>query len=142
MKVEFANNPNIDLTQINTSMELDSGQRIAILTVDDYKIYIETQGYVRVEYNPRKGGRAQERGSETYRHASEFPPELMKLFHNGKADRSKKVYIDENNWFEIFVEKKGVLLESDVVDVEGYNPQELFCLLWDSYTEWEKELNK
>ena len=80
------------LTEINDSMELDSGQVVATLETNDLLIEIRVEGYVRVVFN-----------NEVYKASSQFPKELLELFHNGKAYNDERVYIDDNNWFEVAI---------------------------------------
>ena len=80
------------------SMCYDSGTIMASCDIDDFKVSIEVVGEVNVEY---KG--------ETYRHASDFPRELLNAFKDdlsaqaiflGLAD---DIYIHQNNWYEVFI---------------------------------------
>ena len=114
----------VDLSGINTSMELDSGQELARLYDGDRCATLEVQGDVRVIYE-----------NELYKAPSQFPEELMKLFHDGKADNKHGVETAFNNWFELFVwkvekdDKSNEKLDfaglSDVVDAEGMTPDEI-----------------
>lgn len=36
--------------------------------------------------------------------ASNFPTELMELFESGLVDTDERVYIHENNWWEVFID--------------------------------------
>lgn len=116
----------IDLTDINSSMELDSGMEIACLTKGPYRILLEVCGEVKVYY---KG--------EAFYSASDMPDELRELFHNRTAYEHPEVDSVYNNWFEVFYEEwNGINWNdvgwSDVVDAEGKNPIELEALLEDS----------
>lgn len=124
----------VDLSNINTSMELDSGQELARLYDDDLCATLEVRGDVRVLYE-----------DELYKAPSQFPEELMKLFHDGKADSYHGVEIAFNNWLEVFVwkvvkddkgnEKLDFAGLSDVVDAEGNTPDEIRGLLSDCIKE-------
>ena len=133
MKFEF--NTYIDLTNINDSMELDSGQVIAELKIGRWHLSLEVRGEVRVTYNPDENG-SYENGV-VYRWASYFPKKLLRMFHDGETADAKNVYVDENNWFELFVEKDGKSVNSEVVDAEGCGPQELFGMLVEAYKEYK-----
>lgn len=124
----------VDLSNINTSMELDSGQELARLYDGDLCATLKVVGDVRVIYE-----------DEIYKAPSQFPEELMKLFHDGKADKNHGVEIAFNNWFEVFVwkvwkddkgnEKLDFAGLSDTVDVERNTPGEICGLLADCIKE-------
>lgn len=117
----------IDLTDINDSMELDSRQIVAELTDGEYSASLEVNGEVRVTYN-----------GTTYKCASQMPEELIKMFHNGNF--YKDVYVDMNNWFEVFIDKNGKWTGySDVCDCEGMNPTEIEGFLKDCIDVYIKE---
>ena len=110
------------LFNINDSMELDSGQSLAELTMGDITVEIRVEGYVRVVYE-----------GQTYKCASQFPDELREMFHDGTwKDLDEEVlFIDNNNWFEIFLYERGEYRYSDVVDGGWKNPVELFKEMYD-----------
>jgi len=124
----------VDLSGINTSMELDSGQELARLYDGDLCTTLKVVGDVRVIYK-----------DEIYKAPSQFPEELMKLFHDGKADSKHGVEIAFNNWFEVFVWKVGKDDKGnetldfaglcDVVEAEGNTPDEIRGLLADCIKE-------
>lgn len=124
----------VDLSGINTSMELDSGQELARLYDGDLCATLKVVGDVRVIYE-----------DELYKAPSQFPEELMKLFHDGKADSEHGVEIAFNNWFELHIWKVGKDDKGnekldfaglcDVVDVEGNTPHEIRGLLADCIKE-------
>ena len=123
LKDEFQSN--IDLTNINSSMELESGQEIARLRRGDRMVTIEVRGEVRVVYK-----------KQTYKSVSQMPEELIQMFRNGKAFNSKKVFVDMNNWFEVFTWtlQDGKLVwtgNSDVADVENNTPEQMRAFLTD-----------
>lgn len=125
---------NIDLTDINDSMELDSGQEVARYDKDDFCVTIEVKGSVRVIYK-----------DEVYKTASKMPDELLKLFHDGKADDNPGVYIDMNNWFESLFWKRNEKNElewtgfSDVEYCEGLEPKTLEKYTKDCYDSYLEE---
>ena len=139
METQFNTNPKIDLTRINDSMELDSGQCLASLKVNGYEITLEVRGSVNVTYNPNSETTYE--GGDVYRYASDFPTDLLQMFHDGKTADAPNVYVDENNWFEVFVEKDGKFIDSEVIDAEGMNPAELFSMLWETYQDYVKDSN-
>lgn len=124
----------VDLSGINTSMELDSGQELARLYDGDLCATLKVVGDVVVIYK-----------DEIYKAPSQFPEDLMKLFHEGKADSKHGVEIAFNNWFEIFVwkvvkdnksnEKLDFAGLCDVVDAEGNTLDEIRGLLSDCIKE-------
>lgn len=114
----------VDLSDINTSMELDSAQELARLYDGDMFATLDVRGDVRVNYE-----------GKLYKTPSRFPEKLKKLFHDGKADSKHGVEIAYNNWFELFVwkivkddkgnEKLDFTGLSNVVDAEGMTPDEI-----------------
>lgn len=120
----------VDLSGINTSMELDSGQELARLYDGDLCATLKVVGDVHVIYK-----------DDIFKTPSQFPEELMKLFHDGKADSKHGVETAFNNWFEVFVwkarkddkgnEKLDFAGLCDVVDAEGNTPDEIRGLLAD-----------
>lgn len=113
----------IDLSDINDSMELDSGQTIATLVEGNMMAELRVVGDVRVLY---KG--------EIYKHASSMPEDLIRIFHEGKASEAEQKGLLEigcNNWFESFIYMKNAKGQrvwtgwSDVTDDEGSSPKEI-----------------
>lgn len=138
MNLNFHLNPKIDMEKIKDSMQLDSNQTIAHLKVDDWDITLEVKGDVRVQWNPDPKGDPGD--GKVYRHASDFPDELKKLFEQGYyPDGVPNLYVDDNNWFEVFVEKNGRFVDSDVVDAEESSPADLFSMLYDTYLIYKKQ---
>lgn len=131
----------VDLSDINTSMELDSGQELARLYDGDLCATLEVVGDVRVIYK-----------DEIYKTPSRFPEDLMKLFHDGKANSEHGVEIAFNNWFELYVwkvmkddkgnEKLDFAGLSDVVDAERNTPGEICGLLADCIKECRAAINE
>jgi hypothetical protein len=98
------------LLGIHDSMELDSGQCVASLEVNDsILVTINVEGYVRVVFN-----------DVAYKASSQMPDELTDLFHEGKAYDDERVYIDNNNWFEAFIYYKN----------PDYNPKDKKSVKW------------
>ena len=137
MKLDFHLNPAINLEEVKDSMQLDSGQTIAHLKVDNYDITLEVRGEVRVVWTPDPENEPDR--SEVYKHASDFPDELMAVFASGEGTaEDPRIYVDDNNWFEIFIDKDGRNVQYDTADAEELNPQQVFSLLWDSFIEFRK----
>lgn len=138
MILEF--NSKFDLTNINDSMELDSGQTVAQLRIKldadnpnhddtDVLITLEVQGDVKVFYK-----------NEMYKCASQMPDELIKIFHDGYEDpEAIGLNVCENNWFEIYIEEDGQCVLSDVACPEGMNNIEMLSMMLDVYKEYVKE---
>lgn len=130
MKLEFT--ANINLENINDSMELDSGQVVAQLKMKDEEsgkditVTLEVQGHVKVYY---KDG--------MYKCASQMPEELIKLFHDGyESETEHDLSVIENNWFEIYIEEPDQCLHSDVAYPEGMNRFELLAMMIDVYKDY------
>lgn len=120
----------LDLSEINDSMELDSNIEVARIENENYALTLEVQGSVRVIYKDC-----------IYKAACQMPDELIQLFHDGKAYNSKDVYVDMNNWFEVFFweKKDGKLIWTnwcDVVDCETSTPKELESMMYDWFMEY------
>lgn len=142
MVLHFKNN--IDLSNIKDSMQLVSDQVVAELKTDNFLVTLEVKGLVTVLYNPDPNGDAED--GQVYNSASEFPPELMDIFAQGKANELPNICVNENNWFEAFVEftntneSARVLIGNELVDAEGLNEREVFEMLYDIYSEyWEED---
>ena len=107
IKLNYCN----DYKEIGDSMCFDSTFKFLtaqLMREKDGSIFdvtIEVQGYVSVVF---KG--------DCISCFSEMPDELKKMFEDGSAYDSDLVVINENNWWEVFVEENGVLLDSDVME--------------------------
>lgn len=124
MKIQFNYSLPIAPEEVADSMQFDSGQSLAELRYDGWLASLEVRGEVRVVWNPDPGGTTE--GGTAYRHASDFPEDLMDVFaHPEKHDREsmQNLFVDDNNWFEVFVEKDGRFVESFVVDLKDYKPE-------------------
>lgn len=113
-------NSYIDLSDVNSSMELDSGQEVARLEKGKYVVTLEVRGDVKVQYRDC-----------TYRCASNMPEELIQMFHEWKPEYEKVVNCVMNNWFELFLWEKGEdgMLHwsgiSDVCDAENEDKESI-----------------
>jgi len=99
-----------DFKSIGDSMTVDSGYEFLSATLRDkdgqeYKITIKAQGDVRVDY---KG--------ERFRYFTDMPDELQRIFLNGSSRYHPDVTIHNNNWWEVFMYKGDVLVDSFVFD--------------------------
>lgn len=148
--ITFYLNPDIDMTKIKDSMQIDSGTTIAILKTKNHFISLEVRGEVKVFFNPDKSGEPTD--GDYYTSPSEFPQELKDLIAENTEIYRKdgdtkgiehtwslddRVYISENNWFEIFKGKNATdpVPNADVVDAEGLTPGEILSLM----LEWDRE---
>lgn len=137
-------NPDIDMTQIKDSMQIDSGTTIATLKTKNHFISLEVRGEVKVWFNPDKNG--EPTNGDYYIYPSEFPQELKDLIakkteiyrkdgdnkgieHTWSLD--DRVYMSENNWFEIFKgeDENDTALSADTIDIEGYTPEEILGVM-------------
>jgi hypothetical protein len=96
MKIELNLAPNF--FNIGDSMCFDSGTTImsadiCIENKADVQIDLRACGHVKVDFC-----------DDVYKCASNFPTELMELFENGLVDTDERVYIHENNWWEVFID--------------------------------------
>lgn len=94
----------MNLKDCTDSMLFDNGERIAIYGTDDNYVALDVYGDVRVEY-----------GEDIYCRASEFPPKLIRLFKEGKANSEHGVYVGYNNWFDYVHVLNGCIMSDDVV---------------------------
>lgn len=101
----------VNIDKLPDSMCYDSNTTICTYTNGSDRIDIEVRGYVTVWYN-----------GEVYRHYSDMPKELQKLFTTGEAYSNDKISIQENNWYEVFFNYDE---HYDIVDIDGYTPTEL-----------------
>ena len=140
MKVNFKTNPGIPFRDIHDSMQLDSGTDIATLEIGHYRLKEHVVGDVRVFWNPDPARSWEDEGTETYRHASQMPEELLRIFGGDKpwSDYSN-LHVVNNNWFEVTVRYKGVVVYSDLDDMDTLDPHDLFTSLWDMYLEFKKD---
>ena len=96
MKIELNLAPNF--FAIGDSMCFDSGTTImsadiCIENKADVQIDLRACGRVKVDFC-----------DDVYKCASNFPTELMELFESGLVDTDERVYIHENNWWEVFID--------------------------------------
>lgn len=97
----------LDEDKAQDSMCYDSGTQICSYGNKDSHVNIVIRGYVTVDYK-----------DERYRHASEMPDELIKMFRNGKAYKHPdQIFILENNWYEVDWIKNGECVDGDVFEI-------------------------
>lgn len=129
-----------DLTKITDSMQIDSDELLAEMEKNGFTATLEVRGDVKVWWNERAGDPME---GECYTYPSEFPEKLKQLIAGGyTADEGHwtldpRLYISENNWFELFVSEPGyeTIPDAEVVDVEGLNDKEVFDLLYEAIEE-------
>lgn len=139
-----------DLTEIRDSMLLDSDTIVAYLSDEttNRSVSLVVRGYVDVRWCPEVD--FVNSVVERYRQPSEFPKELKELIaKDPNWMNDPRVCVDENNWFEIFVDERVENntfwnnLFSDVVDVESNTPEQIKDLLLQTYEEiCEENYNK
>ena len=124
----------IDLSDINDSMELDSGSVVAELREDKYMLELRVCGEVRVDF-----------GDDRYTCASNMPDELLQIIHDGKLFEFEddRIEVIDNNWFELFLyEWKDDMWvwtgSSDLWDCEGYSADELKVEMENILDEWKE----
>ena len=124
----------LDMTPFNSTMELDSNTKVARLEVStdigDICATVNIIGDVRVHY-----------GNDIFKCASQMPEELIRKFHNWKPEYEKDVEVGNNNWAELtlYTKQGDEYVDancSDVVDVEGCNPEQIKNILFDSINEY------
>ena len=142
--ITFWLNPDIDMTKIVDSMQIDSETTIATLKTSKHFLSLEVRGDVKIFFNPDKNGEPE--AGDCYRYPSEFPQGLKDLI-SGKETIFRKdgdtkgiehawalddrVYMDMNNWFELFIgeDENDSTPFSTTVDIEGYTPEQIFKLM-------------
>ena len=135
-------NTEIDMTTITDSMQLDSNQVIASMQIDGMEASLEVRGDVKVWWNEKAGDPTE---GELFTDPSEFPDQLKRLIANGYTSddghwtNDPRLWIENNNWFEIFVGPIGTCAPSaDLVDAEGSTPKDLFELLYDAIKDYKE----
>ena len=124
-----------DTSVIKDSMQLDSGETIACMKARGKRASIEVQGAVKVWWNPNVADGSSPTDGEYYNRPSEFPKELKSLILNNREwENDERVYVSENNWFELFVydSDDDRLPVSDVVDIEYLSVNEIREMLLDA----------
>ena len=125
----------IDLSDINDSLLLDSGNIIAQYIAPDEKVMftLEVMGDVKVYYD-----------DETYKYPSNFPKELVEKIKNKDWEG---VEVGNNNWFEILEYQKSDKGEwcwdgySDVVEAELSSFDKIVSVFEDWTKNFEEEHN-
>ena len=117
----------VDLTNINDSMELDSGKIIARMNRGNTWASLEVRGGVKVRFYEK-----------TYTSPFEFPKDLKELIHERRDwYHDENVYLTDRNWFEIFRwEGEHGVPEADVTDAENLTPVEVFNMLYGAIMSW------
>ena len=136
----FYLNDEVNTETLKDSMQLDSHTLIANLNHKDIKAYIEVVGEVAVWWRENEDSD----NGELYTIPSYFPKNLKELIKNDDEwFNDPRLYINMNNWFELFVERKGenVPLHSECINVEGLTPREIFELLYHAIADEIEEGN-
>ena len=141
-----------EMKETKDSMQFDSEKTIATLKTDNCYLTLEVRGEVYVCFSEKN----MDDNSETCRRPSEFPQALKDLIAGkspvlsaeGKVEPEGtpwecdyRVYVGNNNWFELFVWTDDTCSEfvtSDVCDAEGLTPEQIL----DMMLEFEKEVLK
>lgn len=120
-----------NLENVKDSMQFNSNTEIALLTLGNGKTAsIEVGGEVMVEWN-----------GERYSSPSEFPQELKNLIEtDDRWEDDERVYIHNNNWFELFYNASDSCPEHcEVVDVERKSKKEIYELMVDTINKCESK---
>lgn len=129
--MSFWMNPDIDLTKIVDSMQLESNQVVAELEEEGAKATLEVRGDVKVFWSPIADIEPLD-GGMYLQSVSEFPEELKQLIASSSTwwQCEERVYVAESNWFEVFYGTKEYPdSRYDVVDAEGMTVDEVRELL-------------
>ena len=117
---------NLDSDKVLDSMCYDSGEVICSYGTEDNYVQIVVRGFVKVFYK-----------DETYRHFSDMPEDLQKLFLEGKYDKLAKVAETwENNWHEVEYIEDGVYHDGDVAEFGTPATKEEMEGICKEYLEW------
>lgn len=93
------------IDRLPDSMCLDSNTFVCSYEDNGDIVEIVVRGYVTVDFNGNR-----------YTCFSNMPEELQKLFETGKAYEDERVYISENNWYEVFYNTDE---DYDVAEIDG-----------------------
>ncbi|MCR5669649.1 MAG: hypothetical protein K6G10_01470 [Butyrivibrio sp.] len=104
-----------DCSNITDSMLLSSGTKIASIKANGQECTIEVRGDVRVNFKREDDGYL-----DVYKDVSKMPKELVEMIRDGSYLDSDRVYIGDNNWFEIFYKDY-----TELIDCEGEGPEQL-----------------
>ena len=140
----FSINSDCDLTQIRDALQLDSDTFVAGLRTSKFCADIWVKGEVDIQY--AADGNFDEHG-ESFSKASDYCDGLKALLRDPNIDiwSDPRIYIRNNNWFEVFLYEgpeasyQG-FMSSDVVDLEGSTPEELYQFLHHCIYALEHEL--
>ena len=134
--MKFWVNDDIDMTQITDSMQLDSDTQIASMEFHGITAYLDVKGEVKVWWNSNAETDDLDemfKCGDYYKYPSEFPQELKDLIKEDRGwDCDPRVYVSENNWFDLAIFYDDEYIGSDVVDVEGFTYADLFNFLHES----------
>lgn len=122
-----------DISNINDSLLIDSNTIIAEYIGKDYDASIEVRGEVKIIHNLDNGG------MDIFKTPSDYPDWLKKSITEENLSERNDIYIDANNWFEVFIwDKEGNCITSDVVDCENNSFDQLAGIMTDFVDEFRK----
>ena len=125
-------NPDIDITKIRDSMQLDSGTVIAEMETPDAFVSLEVQGDVCVYFHTED---APQGFDGPYTKPSSFPDELKALIAGEEPVRGaenwlydRRVCVYANNWFELFIgkDKNDLCSKSFLVNIDNMTNEGLY----------------
>ena len=125
-------NPDIDMTKIRDSMQLDSETVIAEMETPNALVSLEVQGDVCVFFHTED---APQGFDGPYTKPSSFPDKLKSLIAGEEPVRGAKswlyderVCVDANNWFELFIgkDKSDLCSKSFLVNIDNMTNEGLY----------------
>lgn len=128
----------VQMNNIISSLQLDSGVEIAELSDDRFRITIEVIGEVRLLWspNPKTAPR------QAYATPSQFPAELKEIIANElEGKETNTPIVEDSNWFEIVIEDKR---DKNIIDTYETYPElmtseQVEMCLWEA---WSKYCNR
>lgn len=120
----------VPLKDCGISMLFDRGTEVASYELTDADgggvVSLYVCGDVRIDFE-----------GTIYRYATEMPDELRELIRNGKLDEDERVYVWENNWFEVLLNRNGTQYYCDE-PIDGYwESEDALRAELDECIEWE-----
>lgn len=128
----------IQMDNIISPLQLDSGVEIAELSNDRFRAIIEVIGEVRLRWSPDPKTTPR----QAYDTPSQFPAELKEIIANElEGKETNTPIVEDSNWFElVIVDKK----EKNIIDTyetypEQMTSEQIEMCLWEA---WSKYCNK
>ena len=128
----------VQMNNIISSLQLDSGVEIAELSDDRFRITIEVIGEVRLLWSPDPKTAPR----QAYATPSQFPAELKKIIANElEGKETNTPIVEDSNWFEIVIEDKR---DKNIIDTYETYPElmtseQVEMCLWEA---WSKYCNR